>query len=86
MRMRTQVKIEDTGIYLYSHWGSSEILQTVKRAIAKRWRWDDYEYLTRIIFDEMMGKDSHGEETGFGIGTQQHGDIDNLVIVNCKEK
>jgi len=53
-------------IFLYTHWGGSEIGSVLQRALGKRWRWDDPAYLARIIFDELTdGK--HGEETGYGI-------------------
>jgi hypothetical protein len=85
MGARAQVKITDTGTFLYTHWGSGEIVEDVRAALARRERWNDPEYLARIIFDQMVGI-QQGTETGFGIGTSQHGDIDILVEVNCKEQ
>jgi len=41
-------------VYLYTHWGGAEIGQVLQRALAKRWRWDDAQYLARIIFDERL--------------------------------
>lgn len=82
---RGQVLIKDE-VYLYTHWSGTELQQDVRNALAKRWRWDDPEYLARIIFEEMIG-DSAGEETGFGIGTGIHGDIEHpLIIVDCKNQ
>jgi hypothetical protein len=66
---RRNVIINDSagaGVALYSHWGGTELPEVVKRALAKRWRWDDSAYLARIIFCEMV-KGSEAEETGFGI-------------------
>ena len=85
MGARTQVYIKDTKVYLYSHWGSQRIRETIAKALSKKWRWNDPEYLARIIFDEMT-KSQHNTETGFGIGTKEHLDIDNLVTINCKTK
>jgi len=82
---RGQVLIKDTGVYLYTHWGASALEKVVMQAIAKKWRWNDEEYLTRIIFDEMT-KGQRDQETGFGIGTGEHGDIWKLVTVNCKDQ
>ena len=81
---RGQVLIEDLGVYLYTHWSASDLVETTRRALAKKWRWDDPEYLARIIFDEMKGDDR--SETGFGIGTQKHEDVWRLVLVNCSTK
>jgi len=81
---RGQIKIGD--VYLYTHWDGSNLKQTLKRALEKQWRWDDIEYLPRIIFEEMIGKEK-GTETGFGIGTIQHGDLDYpLIIVDVDNK
>ena len=86
MGHRAQVKVEPDNIYLYTHWGSYELEATVKKALSKRWRWDDPEYLTRIIFDTMT-EDKHGTETGFGIGSVQHDDNEApLVIVNADKQ
>lgn len=85
MGARTQVYIKDTKVYLYSHWGSQGIRETIRTALAKRWRWDDPEYLARIIFDEMT-KGQHNTETGFGIGTKEHLDIDNLITIDCAKQ
>lgn len=82
---RGQVYIKDNKVFLYSHWGASALMNDVKAAIAKKWRWNDPDYLTRIIFDEMT-KGSHDEETGYGIGTQMAGDIWRLVTVDCKKQ
>ena len=85
MGARTQVFIKDSGIYLYGHWNSGHIVQDVHRALSKKWRWNDDEYLARIIFD-VMKEGNTDQECGFGIGTSLHGDIDNKVTVDCESK
>lgn len=55
-------------VVLYTHWTGYSLPETLQAALAKKWRWDDHAYLTRIIFD-MMTEASHDEETGFGIST-----------------
>lgn len=83
MGSRAQVKVldGDDAVYLYTHWGSQEVELTMRDAMAKKWRWDDPEYLARVIFDTMT-KDCHNEETGYGIGACQHVDLDVLVVVD----
>ena len=76
---RGQVKIN--GVYLYTHWGGSRLIDDVKDALRKRWRWSDEEYLARIIFDVMIGGEQ-GSETGYGIGTEIHGDIWRLIAIS----
>lgn len=69
-------------IFLYSHWGGYELPEVLRKALAKRWRWDDGAYLARIIFDEMIG-DEQGGETGYGISTRIcDNEYDLLVLHN----
>jgi len=82
---RGQVLIKDEGVYLYTHWSATELVETVKTALAKRRRWDDPEYLARIIFNEMT-KGSEMEETGYGIGSSKHGDIWRLITIDCSSQ
>lgn len=82
---RGQIKvIQSNGtLYLYTHWDGNSLIGTVKEALSKKERWDDEEYLTRILFSAMIAKDIEGT-TGFGIGFREHGDLDNPVItVDC---
>lgn len=86
MSTRGQVFID--GVYLYQHHDSYDIAKTVVAAVtsnAGKSRANDPEYLARIIFCEMVKNDVAGE-TGFGIGTSQHGDIEYLVTVNCDDQ
>jgi len=61
------------GVWLYTHWGATELPMIVQRAMKRRLRWDDDCYLARIIFCEMIADDINGE-LGFGIDTDRHGD------------
>ncbi len=87
---RAQVKItngDDAPLWLYTHWHGTGLVDTVRAAIRRgRSRWNDAEYLARIIFCEMLkadGADVLDDETGFGIGTGgQHGDVSNVVLVD----
>ena len=80
---RAQVKIMDgydpkRAVFLYTHWGGTELLMVIHTAIKKGWRWNDGCYFTRHIFNEMQGEDR--DETGFGIDTAEHGDIEHPLI------
>lgn len=85
MGARAQVKIKDTGVYLYTHWGSGSIAENVQDALSRRERWNDPEYLARIIFDQMTVGQAGGS-TGFGIGASQHGDIEVLITVDTENQ
>lgn len=86
MGMRAQVHIEDTGVYLYTHWGSETLADVVKETVKEGARLNDPEYFTRILFEKMIdAEDARGTETGFGIGTTAHGDLEYPPIeVNCR--
>jgi len=86
---RGQVRLVSEGspdIYLYTHWGATELPEVVADALKRgKGRWGDDEYLNRIIFTEMI-KDDVMSETGFGIGTAEHGDVWRVVTVNHDSK
>jgi hypothetical protein len=71
-------------IYLYSHWGGTELPLVLKKALSKKWRWNDTPYLARIIFDELIGSDQ-GKETGYGISSHLCDNEHNILEVDCQE-
>ena len=78
-----QVKLiygHNESIYLYSHWGGCDLLQDVQDALKRKWRWEDSEYLGRIIFDAIISG-THDTETGFGIGFRVRSDIEHPLVV-----
>lgn len=66
------------GVYLYPHWSGSALPAQVAGALKKKERWNDEQYLNRIIFCEMV-KSNLSETTGFGI-TGYVGDGDDRII------
>ena len=81
---RGQVKLVEGGdaIFLYTHWGAADLLSDVANALERgRERWDDPEYLNRIIFSEMI-QDDVMDLTGYGIGSHQHDDVWRVVTIN----
>lgn len=79
---------DDQGVYLYTHWGGSELPETVATALERgKERWDDPPYLARIIFCEMVRGSNEGL-TGFGISgpaDRTHGYADIEVDVKHKQ-
>ncbi len=57
---------EFRGVYLYTHWSGTELPLTLQTALKKQWRWDDEQYLARVVFCEMV-KGNEMTETGYGI-------------------
>ena len=97
MSTRSQVKVISTEftipIYLYQHYDGYGLFEIVSNAIKRgKSRWNDPEYLTRIIFSEMLMSGSYDDHNalndtiGYGIGTSEHGDIDYLVTVNIDDQ
>jgi hypothetical protein len=88
MGTRAQVYMKDEGVYLYQHYDGNCLMETVTKAVQSdvgKGRQNDSEYLARIIFSAMVKNDIDGE-TGYGIGTTKHGDIEYLVTVDCEKK
>lgn len=63
-------------VYLYTHWGGSQIAQALQDALRRSasnketgdpGRWFDPAYLARIIFDSLKGDDPDSPILGFGI-------------------
>ena len=70
---------ERPGVYLYTHWDGSELPAIVVNALHRgKGRWDDDQYLARIIFCEMIKNDVDGE-TGYGISAEC-GDGDDRIV------
>ena len=73
---------EDNGVWLYTHWDGTELPRTLRNALIRgRERWDDAQYLTRIIFSEMVA----GHEmalTGYGISSRVGDGDDRVLEVN----
>jgi len=67
-------------VWLYTHWGGTDIPEVVKRALAKKQRWDDKSYLARIIFQELVGDDKGG--TGFDLSTRLQDNEHDLLVVD----
>lgn len=72
---------EIRGMYLYSHWGGSDLAGVLDKAFAGggRNRIGDQEYLTRIIFSHL----TQGEvsETGYGISLFAAPDNEHSMLV-----
>jgi len=86
---RANIKIveEDGGvIYFYTHWSGSRLPITLQEALKRgRDRWTDGQYLSRIIFSEMI-KDEVLDITGYGISTVVGDGDDRIIIVNLKNQ
>jgi hypothetical protein len=72
-----------SGIYMYSHWTGSDLPWVLQEALKRgRSRWNDIQYLPRIIFCEMVKGDVESE-TGFGLSTRIGDNGNPIVRVDC---
>lgn len=69
-------------VYLYTHDTARNLLANVYNILSKERRWDDPDYLSRMIFCEMIPEAFWNKETGFGIGTQLYADVELLVSLD----
>ncbi len=59
-------------VCLYTHWNGERLPGILKIALIRgKERWDDFQYLTRIIFCEMLKQDSDGLNGIYGYGITQ---------------
>jgi hypothetical protein len=74
-------------IFLYSHWGGSDLPRVLRSALVLgKSRWDDEPYLTRIIFCQMI-RGCVSELTGHGISDRLcDNDSYPLLVVDTKTK
>ena len=79
-RANCVVKDGDSEVFLYTHWGGEDLPKVVQAALQRQWRWDDGQYLARIIFEELIPPNLRHTETGFGI-TSTLGDNEHPLIV-----
>ena len=80
---RANVVVQSRGerVYLYSHWGGASVAAAAQRALARAEdRWDDAPYLTRVVFQEMVGTDKG--TTGYGIWTSAPDNEHPIVVVD----
>lgn len=79
------VKDHGAGVYLYTHWDGYSIGLTLRDALARRLRWTDGPYLTRIIFCELVKHDLRGEN-GYGISSHICDNEYNILEVDPENK
>jgi len=69
-------------VYLYSHNTANELVSVVSDVLSRKVRWDDPDYLSRMIFCRMVPKNKWDNELGFGIGTQLYRDVNMLISLD----
>lgn len=68
----------DRGVYLYTHSDGFKLPEVLRTALSREERWNDDQYLARIVFCEMVRDDIDGS-TNYGISTYL-GDGENQML------
>lgn len=77
---RGNIFVAGADVYLYTHWTGSDLGPIVRAALKRgQDRWNDDQYLARIVFCEMVKGDLLGT-TSFGIAATV-GDNNHPIIV-----
>jgi hypothetical protein len=78
-------KLLPYGIYLYTHWCGYELPARLQEGLKKaESRWDDDPYLSRVLFQTILGKDDG--VTGFGLSLSPGDNEYPLLVVDTKEQ
>lgn len=79
MGRRGQVYFEDTGLYLYTHWGALYIKKAVKKALTKEVYWNCPEKLMTEVKQCMEDV----EKDDVTIETNEVYMLDVFIVINC---
>lgn len=71
-------------LFLYSHWSGYKLHIIAQNALALNDRWDDSQYLARIVFCAML--DGNIGTTGFGISTVMGDGDGQCVVIDVSEQ
>ena len=80
------IKCQDNApIYFYTHWRGRDLPEILQAGLKRgRERWDDRQYLPRILFCKMVQGDEGGN-TGFGISTFLGDNEHDFLVVDVVE-
>lgn len=78
---------DDRQVYLYSHWGGTNLPGTLSRAlVAGESRWNDEAYLARVIFAHMIEGRPVDDTTGYGISARLGDNEHAILVVNAVQQ
>ncbi len=85
--IRLQHGSDAPSIYLYTHWRGSDLPAIVAEGLTNaRPRWNDVQYLNRIVFSTLTQGQPGTELTGYGLGTMLGDGEDRIVHVNTRKQ
>lgn len=69
-------------VFLYTHDLAHTLLHVVHETLSKKVKWDDADYLSRMLFCKMIPPEFWNSDKGFGIGTQMYADVQLLITID----
>ena len=86
IKMGDRGNIVVDGVWMYTHWDGCNIKDILKKALIRgKDRWDDSQYLARIIFCELVPAEEWQELTHYGLSISI-GDNDHSILVVDTDK
>lgn len=85
MSVHGQVVMANSGVVLYQHDDGKSVYDAVYKALLRRKRWDQEDYLTRIIFSIMI-RGRVEEEAGHGIRSWVDSNIKYTIRVDVENQ
>ena len=76
----------DGRVYLYTYNTASSLVNDVYQALSEGKRWDDADYLSRIVFCKMIPHEAWNKDNGFGIGSTLYADVNILVTLDIEKQ
>ena len=73
-------------VFLYTHNLAHDLIHAVHDVLSKEEKWNDPDYLTRMLFCRMVPVELWNKSNDFGIGTQMYTDVKLLIGINLKTK
>jgi len=83
-----EMRLPEGTIYLYTHKYGGYLIKDVFSSLSKRefWEPENGDYLTRLIFAQIMPQEEWIKTGGFGIGLKKYPDVDVMVSLNTDLK
>ena len=86
-RANVVIKNGDSEVFLYTHWGGTELPEAVTAALRRGvQRWTDASYLARIVFCEMVSEDDWDGLTGYGISASIGDNSYPLIVLDTDKQ
>jgi hypothetical protein len=71
-------------VFLYTHNLAHNLVHVVRNVLEKKMRWNDPDYLARMLFCEMVPEELWYSDKGFGIGTEMYVDVKYIISIKTQ--